>query len=309
MAANDGYEFQLDHKTGTSEDEMLTMLAVPKAFKGHIATIQRNAIRSWLEIRPKAQVILFADEEGTAEIAKELGVQHVPGVARNGHGTPLLDGVIREGRRLARHPMLCYVNCDIILTSEFVRAVEEVSKKLEKFLGVARRINVDVREPLPFGADWEADLASEVQARGVMASEAYIDIFIFPSSCYQKVPAFAVGRPWFDHWFIKAAHNGDMPVVELTAVAPLIHQNHDYGHVDGGMEAIWRSEETQKNLELYGKIVHDYTLADVTHEIFRDGSISKKLRAKKPFSLREALWELLVVKTFPLRKRLGLRRG
>src|SRR6266478_1461309 len=106
---------------------MLTILSVPKPFKGHIATIQRNAIRSWLALRPQPQVILFADEEGTAETAAEMGVQHVPAVIRNDHGTPLMDGVIQEGRRLSRQPLLCYINGDIILTSEFVRAMGMVS--------------------------------------------------------------------------------------------------------------------------------------------------------------------------------------
>lgn len=287
---------------------MLTILAVPKPFKGHIGTIQRNAIRSWLALRPKPQIILFADEEGTAEVAGVLGVQHVPGVARNDHGTPLMGGVIQEGRRLSSRPLLCYINGDIILTSEFAKAVETVSQKLEKFLAVAKRINIDIREPLEFEGEWESKLRSEVRTRGVMATTAFIDIFVFPKSCYENVPAFAIGRPWFDHWFIKRARDSGYPVVELTAVAPLIHQNHDYGHVAGGIEAIWRSEETQKNLDLYGKIIHDYTLEDVTHELQRDGSIVKRAGSKAPFSIREALWELLVVKTFPLRKRLGLRR-
>ncbi len=285
---------------------MFTILAVPKPFKGHIATIQRNAIRSWLALRPQPQVILFADEEGTAETAAEMGVQHIPGVMRNDHRTPLMDGVIQEGRRLSQRPLLCYINADIILTSEFTRAMETVSDKLEKFLAVSKRINIDIRQPLTFEGNWEANLEIEVKKHGVMATTAFIDVFVFPKSCYRNVPAFAIGRPWFDHWFIKSARKSGIPVVELTAVAPLIHQNHDYGHVAGGTEAIWRSEETQKNLELYGKIIHDYTLEDVTHELRGDGSIVTKKITGAPFSIREALWQLLVVKTFPLRKRLGL---
>jgi hypothetical protein len=288
---------------------MVTILSVPKPFKGHIGTIQRNAIRSWLALRPQPQIILFADEDGTAETAAQMGVHHIPGVRRNDHGTPLMDGVINEGRRLSRYPLLCYINGDIILTSEFARAIETVSRKLKKFLAVSKRVDIDIKEPLTFDGAWEAKLDSDVQTRGVMATTAFIDIFVFPESCYRKVPAFAIGRPWFDHWFIKSARKSGIPVVELTPVAPLIHQNHDYGHVAGGMEAIWRSAETQTNLELYGKIIHDYTLEDVTHELRCDGSIVKKVPSKMAFSIRQALWELFVVKTFPVRKRLGLRRA
>lgn len=44
--------------------EGLTIFAMPKPFGGHIATIQKNAIRSWARLRP-AQIILFGDEPGT----------------------------------------------------------------------------------------------------------------------------------------------------------------------------------------------------------------------------------------------------
>ncbi len=286
---------------------MLTILATPKPFKGHIGVIQRNAIQSWIALQPRPQVILFADEEGTAETAWEFGVTHLPDLARNTHGTPLLDGVIREGRRLAMNSLVCYVNADIILTGAILKAIASVHRRMPKFLGVSKRINIDIREPLRFNQGWEERLQAATQQRGTLASTAFIDIFVFPKSCYEYVPPFALGRPWFDHWFIKAAHNAKMPVVELTEVAPLIHQNHDYAHVDGGMEAIWKSQETQRNLELYGKVLHDYTMEDATHTLRADGEIAT--RKRKRLSLREAMWELLVVKTFPMRKRLGLRRG
>ena len=48
---------------------MLTLFSTPKPFRGHIAVIQTNAIRSWLELEPACEVILFGDEEGTAEVA------------------------------------------------------------------------------------------------------------------------------------------------------------------------------------------------------------------------------------------------
>lgn len=287
---------------------MLTILAVPKAFRGHIATIQRNAIHSWLALSPRPQVILFADEQGTAEVAHELGAQYVAAAKRNEHGTPLLSGVIEEGKRLAVHNTMCYINGDIILTSEFGRAIQAVSQRLDRYLAISKRVNLDISEPMVFDGEWESRLAEDVEKRGILASETFIDIFVFPKKCYERVPAFAIGRPWFDHWFIKFAIEAKMPVVELTPTAPLIHQNHDYAHVNGGMEAIWRSAETENNLKLYGKIMHDYTLDDATHQL-RSGEIVQRERLKKGLAIRESLWELLVVKTYPWRKRLGLRRA
>jgi hypothetical protein len=66
---------------------MLSILAFPKPFRGHIATIQRNAIGSWTRLRPQCEIFLFGDDEGTAEVAKEFSVCHVPEMARNEYGT------------------------------------------------------------------------------------------------------------------------------------------------------------------------------------------------------------------------------
>jgi hypothetical protein len=61
---------------------MLSILAFPKPFRGHIATIQRNAISSWMRLRPPCEIFLFGDEEGTAEVAKEFGACHISEMAR-----------------------------------------------------------------------------------------------------------------------------------------------------------------------------------------------------------------------------------
>jgi hypothetical protein len=62
----------------------LTIFAVPKVFRGHIAVIQRNAIASWTRINPRPDVILFGTDEGTAEVASELGVQPWATIAHRG---------------------------------------------------------------------------------------------------------------------------------------------------------------------------------------------------------------------------------
>ena len=75
---------------------VLTMFSVPKAFQGHISIIQRNAIRSWLTLNPKPEIVLFGDEVGTKEVAAELGVEHLPNVRCNQYGTPLVNDVFTQ---------------------------------------------------------------------------------------------------------------------------------------------------------------------------------------------------------------------
>ena len=87
---------------------------------------QRNAILSWTRLTPRPDIFLFGDEEGAAEIARELGLRHFPEVARNEFGTPLIDDLFSKAEKNASTPLVGYVNSDIILTDDFSAALERV---------------------------------------------------------------------------------------------------------------------------------------------------------------------------------------
>src|SRR5690348_2342108 len=118
---------------------MPTVFAVPKPFVGHIGLIQSNAIGSWLALTPKCEVILFGDEEGVGDAARQHRVKHVEAVSRNEFGTPLLDDVFSQAQRLAQEELVAYVNADIVLLSDFAPAVKRVQKSLRTFLMVGSR--------------------------------------------------------------------------------------------------------------------------------------------------------------------------
>lgn len=61
-----------------------------------------------------------AGQEGKAE-AK---AKYVPKISRNEYGTPVLDYVFAEVHNIAQHHLLCYVNTDIILLSDFIEAIQ-----------------------------------------------------------------------------------------------------------------------------------------------------------------------------------------
>ena len=77
---------------------LLTLFSAPKPFVNpHIATIQRNAIKSWT-LLPDVEVILLGEEAGLAEAARELRVRHLPNVTRNASGTPLISSMFQLAR-------------------------------------------------------------------------------------------------------------------------------------------------------------------------------------------------------------------
>ena len=113
---------------------MLTLFTTPKAFRGHIGVIQRNALRSWTLLDADVEVIVFGDDEGAAELCEELGIRHIAEVERSASGAKQLASIFGRAQEMARHDVLCYLNCDIVLTQDFVQAVRTVRAWRDRFL-------------------------------------------------------------------------------------------------------------------------------------------------------------------------------
>jgi hypothetical protein len=287
----------------------ITILAVPKPFQGHIDTIQRNAITSWTKLQPRPEIILFGHEEGAAECARDLGLVHVPEVARNRHGTPLLADIFENAERRASHDLFAYVNADIILPAEFTAGVEKIEKTFAKFLAVGRRTNLEIGETLDFSEGWDEKLKERMRREGRLELHTGIDCFVFRRGMYEQVPPLAIGRVWFDQWCIKYAREKGIPVVDLTDFAPIVHQVHDYGHVAGGREWVYGGAEADENLAYYGERPHAYTILNSTHVITQGGVIRRVFFRREIYAVETFLWEIFIHKTRAVRKLLGLTRG
>jgi len=243
---------------------VLTLFATPKPFRGHIGTIQRNAITSWTTLRPRPEIILFGNEPGTAEICCELGLRHVPTVTCNESGAPLLSDVFSRAQQDAAHDLLCYVNADIILTSDFLRAIEETRKLNRGFLMVGRVWRVRIEQSLDFHDGWEARLRKYVLERGEQAPPpGNSDYFVFPRGLWTSLPPLALGRGWWDPWMVFEARRLKAAVVDASGFVMAVHQNHDQSSYQYGLRA-WR-REIHRNYELVGKKAGSFCLWDATH--------------------------------------------
>ena len=137
---------------------MLTLFTIPKAFSGRIGLLQANAIGSWVRLNANCEVILFGDDPGVAEAAARFGVRHESQVTRTPQGTPVLSDIFARADAIARHPLLCFVNSDIILFNDVVTAARMVAARYRHFLMVSSRFNLRIQEVLAFGPDWDRDL-------------------------------------------------------------------------------------------------------------------------------------------------------
>ena len=208
---------------------MITFFACPKPFQGHIGIIQTNAIESWTRLRPKPEIMLLSTEKGVAEICKELHLIHVPDIDSNEYGTPLVSSVFQIGQARASHPVVCYINSDIMLTNDFLRAIESVVAKMPRFLVLGQRTDIDINEAWNFDAsDWEASLKSLLTQKGTLHAQTGIDFFCFPRGMYADIPPFAIGRLKWDNWLVWRARTQGFPIVDITEAVAVAHQNHGY---------------------------------------------------------------------------------
>jgi len=246
--------------------EPITIFSMPKAFKGHIDIIQRNAIKSWTLLRPRPEIILLGDDEGTAEIAKEFGLRHIPHVERNELGTPLLNSIFEIGQREASHPVMAYVNADIILANDFTMAIGRViDQGFDSFLMIGQRWDLNITEPIPFQkATWEKELRQSVKQIGKLHSPAGLDYFIFRDNPWGDILPFVIGRTSWDGWLLFRALSSDVPVIDATESILAVHQKHNYNHTKGGYAGAWGGLEAEYNKKLARRYISVRSIVDAS---------------------------------------------
>ncbi|MSO96208.1 MAG: hypothetical protein EXQ81_10540 [Thermoleophilia bacterium] len=270
---------------------MLTLFSIPKPFVERTAEIQLNALRSWVALGDDVQVVLLGNDAGVAEAARTVGVEHLPSLLCNEQGTPRLDSAFAEVDAVARHPLRCFVNADIVLLDDFLPAVHAAAHVGERFLVVGRTIDLD-----GVTSDEAADpprLRARAAAAGVPRGAAALDYFVFPAGLFGELPPFLVGRAGFDNWLVWRARQVG-PVIDASACVTAVHQSHDYAHLAGGMNEAYYGAEAAANIALVGGRDRIYTIHDASYKLDRDGNIRRNigsiLRVRE--TARKAAWKL-----------------
>jgi hypothetical protein len=255
---------------------MITIFSIPKPYVGHIATIQSNALKSWISLKPACEVILCGNEPGVEEAARRFGVKHIPHISCNEYGTPLLNSAFAKVAEASRDPYLCYVNTDIILFSDMLQTVQRI--QADQFLMIGKRHNVEISHEINLEcSDWESQVRKLAQTNGQLASQYYMDYFVFTrNEKLEEIPPFVVGRPRWDSWFVYHALSLGLRVVDATQAVMAIHQNHDYAHIpkknktpSDVSELDWEGPEAIENRQLSFKNMNNsslqFTVYDSTH--------------------------------------------
>jgi hypothetical protein len=217
---------------------MITIFTIPRPFTGEFDHIQRNAIGSWLALKPQPEILLFGKEPGAAEAAAEFGVSLFP-VERNEHGTPLVSSALVQAQKLASNDILVMANADNLYLSDFVPSVRQVARAFPRFLMIGQRWNIRLDKLIDFTTpDWEAEIRRRVAEGAGLHGKGAVDYLVFrDGGWWGEIPPFAVGRTTYDNYLVARTWTQSIPVVDATCAMMVVHQDHTLTNHGRGEEA------------------------------------------------------------------------
>ena len=301
---------------------MITFFTTGKPFRGHDGIIQRNALKSWTLVDPDVEVILFGDDEGAAQVSADLGLRHEPHVERHESGTKYVNYLFKRASEIARHKLLCFANCDIILMSDFANGAAVARSWRDQFLLVAKRWDTDVVEPIDFHhPSWAHDLREFARTKGFRQDEYWIDLFLFPKGLYTDMPPLIVGHCYWDNWMIWKALSTKTPVLDASSFVMPIHQNHGYNPKFGRIKGVASDALSAHNLQVMGGAGHVRQLDSATYRITSSGRVRVSFARYKSwcshallklwkvlyYRIWRTVWHSVLDATRPLRSLVGLR--
>lgn len=250
---------EVDHR---AEKPILTLFTSPKPFLDpHISLIQRNAILSWTRI-PGVRIVLFGDEIGLAEFARQHDITHIKDITRSESGAPMMDDMFNLARAKSASEYYCVINADIILFPDFLSRLQELNNLPAQFVIFGQRYDINVTEEIDFEDGWDIDFKKRLAQAGKLHRPAGSDYFLYPATCYQNMPAFVIGRAGWDNWMIYHARKQGYAAIDASAEIKIAHQNHDYAHLPG-KKPHYDHPETRINIDRAGgRIVTRFTILD-----------------------------------------------
>jgi glycosyltransferase involved in cell wall biosynthesis len=257
---------------------MISFAVVPKPFNEQFARLQINSILSIVNLPEENEVFLLGSEEGIEEFAKANSLTHLKDIDYDEFHTPLINSVFMQVMKFASNDIICYINADIIVVPDLINTVKRCSEQFKEFLLVSKRWNIDFKEEISFSKGWEQPFLKKIKAEGKLFAPQAIDIFVFTKNIYDCIPAFAIGRSYWDNWLIYEARRKGVPVIDLTDSVTITHQNHDYAGF-ATLAEIRRSVQGRRNFFYAGD--HFLTIAtirDSTHHYANDEFIETDVK-------------------------------
>ncbi len=183
--------------------------------------------------------------------------------------------MFEKAQTISKSLIMAYVNSDVILTNSFYEAAVNC-KAYKHFLLIGKRYNLQVSKLMEYGSSWENQLRSKVKKEGKLHKHTGIDYFVFKRLDWMEMPPFIVGRVAWDNWMVSEALRKGHKVIDGTEFVFVVHQNHRYAQVEGGL-SIQKGPEALINKEVAannGGLVKGFII-DATWKMTKTGRITQ----------------------------------
>ena len=284
----------------------ITLFTTCKPFSGLNAVFQKNAIRSWAKLG--YPIILIGDEPGVEGLAQELGLLHIPNVARNEDRLPRVDALFEIAQQKTNSPYIAYLNSDIILLPDFHRLVDILLGMAgTDILAVARRQTIALFEELNLSdGSYTEQLEKYTGPNASWDPPFAIDLFACSRDLYDHIPPFSIGRPLWDNWMLHGAEEKSATILDASGQCTLLHPAHGYG---GNWREVTFGESAQRNRKL-GNFVNCNIETSSSHYI--DGTqisptnAEQKQAFRKKFSASDGIELMAMLQYFKASGRHGI---
>ena len=278
---------------------MLTIFTSAQPFRGRTATIQRNALGSWMLLHPAVQIILFGDAEGSQEVAWELGIRYEAHPQLTTSGAVRMDYMFTTAQRHARYSTLCYVPCDTVLLPDFYHALTRVEALYREFLMVGRSRYLNLGAPLHFGdPDWQGLLRQRAEMAGhKIFPERTAYVGFSKGTCLTDLPPIAIDSPFCSDWLVWKALSQQVTVVDASEMVLAVQQHSDWRNNPYGDAPCDEGEATQSTAEslvLCGSRRHLRSMGNVPYLLTTSDVVRNRWRGWHAWQARAALWGVRV---------------
>jgi len=255
---------------------MITVLTSAKAFLGSMAELQLRTFRNWRRTSPNCEIVLLGTCVGAEEVCRELNIKHVLDMETTETGVPYLDSAVRWASKNAKYDVQVYANADIFLPPDFVDYATKVPSG--PFLMVGQRVD------LMADAVFDPDHFYERLKYGVQKRQAEVhrpsgmDFFVFRRGMWQDLKPLIVGRGGYDSALVAYCLRKGIPVIDASSAFPVVHQWHDYAHLQGGKNQAHYGLDAQQNCRLHGLRDFAPNCMDADLMMTREGEVIPNMR-------------------------------
>jgi hypothetical protein len=206
-------------------------------------------------VHATAEVILYGTVTIPPELVANPRIRIVSDIRSSTSGAPFFDALVYEAALSGKYDLQAYMNCDIILTADFLERLAPVD--LPEYLIIGQRIDLASEVDIDLGAD---DMLGIIRAlaetgRAQLHTPTGVDYFVFHKGMWEQLEPLIIGRGGYDGALVAYSLRRKIPVIDVTWAVPALHQFHDYSHLKGGLHEAHRGDEA----------LHNYHIHDVEH--------------------------------------------